>query len=92
VRLFRLPPLVHEGAFRNHDGPGRQVRRPRLLLVGIRTQGPELPVPFGNENSTSPSTTVIAVWSSIAYAGFEMPAAHRSASTMELPGMPSAAR
>src|SRR3954462_8412771 len=39
--------------------------------------------------STVPSTTVMAVSSSIAYAGPEMPAAHCSASAIELPGMPS---
>jgi hypothetical protein len=35
---------------------------------------------------------LIAVWSSIAYAVLEMLAAHRCASAMELPGMPTAAR
>src|SRR6188472_622616 len=41
--------------------------------------------------STVPSTTLMAVWSSIAYAGTPSPAAHRSAKAMELPGMPSGA-
>ena len=37
--------------------------------------------------STVPSLTLMAVSSSIAYAGFGMPAAQLSASAMELPGM-----
>ncbi len=42
--------------------------------------------------STTPSTTVIAVWSSIAYAGPPIRAIHSSASAIELPGIPSGAR
>ena len=43
-------------------------------------------------HAPSPSATMTAVWSSIAYAAFGMLAAHRSASAIELPGMPSAAK
>ena len=39
--------------------------------------------------STLPSVTLMAVWSSIAYAGPAIPAAHLSASAMVLPGMSS---
>ena len=39
--------------------------------------------------STVPSVTLMAVWSSMAYAGPAISAAHLSASAIELPGMPS---
>ncbi|MCA2229665.1 hypothetical protein [Nonomuraea aurantiaca] len=42
--------------------------------------------------STVPSVTLMAVWSSMAYAGPAMPAAHLSASAMVFPGMSSCPR
>lgn len=95
----RHPGHVADGGFLRSSSASR----PRLPLspAGLRQiyarSGSELMVRSfcqcpSETKSTTPPTTVIAVWSSIAYAAFGMPVAHRSASARELPGMPSAAR
>ena len=72
---------------------------PRVSLDGCQRCHPARSLAYGlgvnsfqcpSETSSTPSSvTLIAVWSSIAYAGFGIPAAHRSASAMELSGKSS---
>jgi len=56
--------------------------------IGRSYQGNSFHCP-SETTSTVPSVTLIAVWSSMAYAGPAMPAAHRCASAMVFSGMSS---
>jgi hypothetical protein len=76
------------GARSEHPVSGRSGRFPTPIAVGRGYEGNSFQCP-SETTSTVPSVTLMAVWSSIAYAGPEMPAAHCSASAMELPGIPS---
>jgi hypothetical protein len=58
------------------------------IAVGRGYEGNGFQCP-SETTSTVPSVTLMAVWSSMAYAGPAISAAHLSASAIELPGMPS---
>jgi len=75
-RCTRNTPSRHSGRFATPIAVGR----------GYEGNGFQCP---SETTSTVPSVTLMAVWSSMAYAGPAISAAHLSASAIELPGMPS---